>query len=150
MKDLVLSQQIPYQNQNCLPLNIHFAQPQVSHGVEEATMWVNCVNSQDQKLMHIRKQNAKDGSLWILEGHHNTFTKKAAGSARCRVNMTSISSNDQLIAHASPLMQVSFQKLADFKKDWTNEPWWLTVGSQSVKTYREDPEYPGVNRITIT
>jgi hypothetical protein len=28
--------------------------------------------------------------------------------------------------------------------------WWLTAGSSSVKTFVEDPDFPGISKIKIT
>ena len=68
------------------------------------------------------------------------------------VNMTAISENNFLMANASPLMQVSFIKFNELgaKEEETADQWWLTAGSQTTKTFVEDPDFPGVSKIRIT
>jgi hypothetical protein len=93
---------------------------------------------------------SKHQDNWFA-ANQNIVTFDGALSQGRPVNMTAISDNEFLMANASPLMQVSFIKFSELglNGEVKAQPWWLTAGSQTMKTFVEDPDFPGVSKIKI-
>ena len=128
---------------NFFPLHLHFCNKQ-------DIAWV-LANQPDgsQTALKLTRKYEKQSAMWATD---NTIIKTFTGekSQRQPVNMTAISDNDFLMAHASPLMSVCFIKFSELNEKGVAEPWWLTAGSQAVKTFVADPDFPGISKVKIT
>ena len=143
-KDFARTEVIKYAEEHPIqsqffPLKVHFSCD------SNAWLFSNQPNGSQtaQKIMSDKK--------WEYKGK-NIVTYQSAQTQGRPVNMTAISENSFLMTNASPLMQVGFIKFSELnKKGLRNaELWWLTAGSQQVKTFIDDPDFPGISKIKIT
>ena len=134
------------QGENCVPLQMPLDLVPLKFFGSQNQIMLLCQDSMIGTTQQAVWLNFNPQEGWSFTYNHQTFDQTRTSSKQAKINKTALDPNNKLLMNAS---NEPFIQLYDLSK-LDQEPYYITTGSRTVKSYISDPDFEGVSRIAVT